>query len=404
MAYTIVKSDGSVLTTIQDGTIDTESTSLALPGRNYSGYGQSLDTNFVHLVENFADDNQPANPLVGQLWYNTNTNELAVNDGTEWLVLTTTSSSGVTTFGELSVTGNVYANNFIAVNDFIGNRIHVQYADVDVVANVANATINMLNIGDSITVHNITTSASTDNGNLTGVWHIYGGSGGASADAMVFETGGIKFANSQQGIKCDKYMWGNGVVVDFGNYSNANVANYLPTFTGTVGTVTVGYAAKFLGGELSTGSESNVGNIVGTWNLVGNSRMQATYADLAERFEADTMLEPGTVVEIGGEKEITAVKNELSDSVFGVVSDTAAYLMNAAAGNDKTHPAIAVSGRVQVKVKGQVKKGDRLVSAGSGTARSAKPGEATAFNTIGRALVEKDTDGLGTVEAIVIIR
>ena len=78
--------------------------------------------------------------------------------------------------------------------------------------------------------------------------------------------------------------------------------------------------------------------------------------------------------------------------------------MNAMAGDDNTHPAIAVSGRVPVKVVGIVKKGQRLVSAGQGYARAAKEGEATAFNTIGRALVDKTDDGVGTVEAIVIIK
>ena len=72
MAYTIVKSDGTVLTTIAEGTINTTSTSQGLPGRNYAGYGQALDTNFVHQIENFAASTPPANPLRGQLWYNTN--------------------------------------------------------------------------------------------------------------------------------------------------------------------------------------------------------------------------------------------------------------------------------------------------------------------------------------------
>ena len=54
MAYTIVKSDGNILTTISDGTINTTSTSLGLPGRNYAGYGEALDTNFVHVLENFG--------------------------------------------------------------------------------------------------------------------------------------------------------------------------------------------------------------------------------------------------------------------------------------------------------------------------------------------------------------
>lgn len=59
MAYTIIRSDGTTLTTIQDGTINTTSTSLALPGRNYAGYGQSLDTNQVRILESWANTSPP---------------------------------------------------------------------------------------------------------------------------------------------------------------------------------------------------------------------------------------------------------------------------------------------------------------------------------------------------------
>jgi hypothetical protein len=137
--------------------------------------------------------------------------------------------------------------------------------------------------------------------------------------------------------------------------------------------------------------------------LTSGSRLNATYADLAERFEADAYYDAGTVVEMGGDKEITAVQYELSEDVFGVVSETAGYLMNAMAGDDSTHPPIAVGGRVKVKVDGVVKKGQRLVSAGNGIARAAKSGEATAFNIIGRALENKTTTGAGVVEAFVKI-
>jgi hypothetical protein len=127
----------------------------------------------------------------------------------------------------------------------------------------------------------------------------------------------------------------------------------------------------------------------------------ARYADLAERFEADAVYTPGTVVELGGIKEITRAVQELSDSVFGVISTRAAYLMNAGAGPDATHPAVAVNGRVPVRVIGQVNKGDRLVSAGNGLARAANRTEITAFNVIGRALENKNTQDEGTIEAIV---
>jgi len=127
----------------------------------------------------------------------------------------------------------------------------------------------------------------------------------------------------------------------------------------------------------------------------------AQYADLAERFEADDVYEAGTVVELGGVNEITEAVEELTDDVFGVISTNAAYLMNAGAGENKTHPPIAMNGRVPVKVIGKIKKGDRLVSAGNGYARAALAHEITAFNVIGRSLNNKTTEGKGTVEAIV---
>jgi len=128
---------------------------------------------------------------------------------------------------------------------------------------------------------------------------------------------------------------------------------------------------------------------------------EAQYADLAERFEADEVYESGTVVELGGINEVTQVTDELTDNVFGVISTNAAYLMNARAGSNETHPPVAMNGRVPVKVTGKVKKGDRLVSAGNGYARAALAEEVTAFNVIGRSLENKTTKGKGTVEAIV---
>ncbi len=147
----------------------------------------------------------------------------------------------------------------------------------------------------------------------------------------------------------------------------------------------------------------NLGSTTAWFNNIYGRSYQAAYADLAERFESDQPYEQGTVVELGGEKEITAVVDELSESVFGVISTGAAYLMNARAGSDETHPAVAVNGRVPVNVIGRVRKGDRLVSAGNGYARSAKRQELTAFNVIGRSLEHKNTDGAGIVQAIVKI-
>lgn len=405
MAYTIVKSDGTVLTSIADGTINTTSTSVGLPGRNYAGYGQTLDTNFVHQIESYAASTPPANPLRGQLWYNTNTSTLNVcpADGasaSSWLALTSTSSGGTTTFGAVTVTGTVQANNLTATN--YCNAANGVFTNISVSANANVATANVTTgIVGSLTTTTITTGSSSTAGSLTGAWTINGGPGGLNSNAVVFNTGGIYINNTGNlyGIKTDRYMYANGDPISFaGTYNDSNVALYLPIYNGNV------LATKIQTPILTTGSNVTGGTMTGTWTLSTGSQLQATYADLAERFEADAEYDPGTVVELGGEKEITEVALDLSDTVFGVVSNTAAYLMNSGAGTSKTHPAIAVSGRVQVKVSGRVKKGDRLVSAGKGKARAAQMGEASAFNTIGRSLVNKDDEGTGTVEAIVTIK
>jgi hypothetical protein len=145
----------------------------------------------------------------------------------------------------------------------------------------------------------------------------------------------------------------------------------------------------------------NLGS-TGMWfNTFYGVSVQAQYADLAERFETDKPYVAGTVVAIGGVKEITSENQELSEDVFGVISTRAAYLMNGAAGSDDTHPPVAVNGRVPVRVIGPVKKGDRLVSAGNGLARAGAKNELSPFNVIGRSLENKTDDGEGIIEAIV---
>jgi len=407
MAYTIVKSDGTVLTTIADGTINTTSTSLGLPGRNYAGYGQTLDTDLVHLLENFADVTPPSYPLRGQLWYNTNDSTLYVcpSDGEAnalaWLSLTSTSSGGATTFGAVTVSGNLQSNNISTTNQITSNAVVSSYLTVSATANIADANITTANIG-TLNTTIITTGSSSTNGNLTGVWTANGsGTAGGFAGTSLYVTGGnLVIANtSSRGLVADFYYYSNGQPISFaGTYSNSNVAAYLPSYGGAILTSTTQATV------ITTGANTTAGTMTGNWTLSAGSRLQATYADLAERFASDTVYDPGTVVQLGGKHEITAVQYELSEDVFGVISNTAAYLMNAGAGDDQTHPPVAMSGRVAVKVIGEVSKGQRLVSAGNGIARAAKAGEATAFNTIGRALEDKKTEGEGFVEAIVTIK
>ena len=167
-------------------------------------------------------------------------------------------------------------------------------------------------------------------------------------------------------------------------------------------------ADKFtMGTTTATAGDKSGGITVAVGTLVSNLEGTATaaeYSDVAERFASDTAYEAGTVVALGGAAEITQVNEEGSDEVFGVISsmDQAAFKMNGAAGNDDTHPYIAMTGRVNVKVIGSVNKGDRLISASvPGYAKAATKAECTAFNVIGRALTGKTEAGQGSVLAAV---
>jgi len=405
MAYTIVKSNGQVLTTIADGTINTSATPLALPGRNYAGYGSYLDTNFVHALENFASTTPPSNPLQGQLWYNTNANTLCVcpADGTSnissWITLAQSGSGGTTTFGTVTVTGTLTAGNIATGGTLsVGGNSTFTNISISGNANIAVGNITAANIG-TLTTQLITTGAVATAGTLTGDWTVN------NSIQIYIASGNAPAKMNTNGVYANAYFYANGSPFNpSGTYNNSNVSEYLSNasvsggrFAGTI------FPSSVTTTTLTTGANTTAGQITGNWALTTGSRLNATYADLAERFEADAYYDAGTVVELGGEKEITSVRYELSEDIFGVISDTAAYLMNSAAGDNTTHPPVAMTGRVQVKVTGIVKKGDRLVSAGNGIARAAQVGEATAFNVIGRALENKTTNSIGTVLAIVTV-
>jgi hypothetical protein len=149
-----------------------------------------------------------------------------------------------------------------------------------------------------------------------------------------------------------------------------------------------------------TGSSNNTvplrinGNINAT-TFTGTAS-KANYADLAERYQADAQYEPGTVVEFGGEFEVTIAEDE-TRRVAGVVSTNPAYEMNTSLTGDNV-VALALTGRVPCKVRGVIKKGDMLVSGGGGYAR---PTTDPKLGTIlGKALQDWD-GGEGVIEVVV---
>jgi len=154
----------------------------------------------------------------------------------------------------------------------------------------------------------------------------------------------------------------------------------------------------------TTEDGTSTGNIaISSYATLHATATSAQYSDLAERYESDQPMESGDVVKIGGDKEITKTTSQADAQVFGVISTQPAYRMNADAGEDSTHPYVALSGRVPCKVKGPVNKGDRLVS-------SDEPGIAQAINTltdtsiyaiVGRSLESNTQEQIKYIEIVV---
>jgi hypothetical protein len=118
--------------------------------------------------------------------------------------------------------------------------------------------------------------------------------------------------------------------------------------------------------DITTGGSATTGTITGNWSLTG--KFQATYADLAEYYASDADYLAGTVLEFGGNNEVTIASNETT-RLAGVVTTEPAYVLNSNISAE--HPAcIALVGRVPVRVTGYVHKGDMLVSAGNGVAKA----------------------------------
>lgn len=458
MAYTINLTDGTIFATIADGTINTSS-SMTLVGKNYAGYGEFLDENFIHLLENGANTTAPGSPLTGQLWWDKSTNTMKVYNGTQFKVISASTASA--TQPSSNVAGDLWfdttnqqlkvynGTSFILVgpasssgqgstgavaltvvdNTSVDHFVVALYSFNTIVAIVSkDATFTpqvaiggFTTIGPGIQLSSTVSSAlfrgtatdsqllggspagdflsSVSNDTTSGTLGVQNDSGltvGVDNDAKISVTTATSAVNIQNQTQ-DANI---NIIVNDGGTNATVMAVNGATSTVSFPNVAIGIAGIT---NLNGNGVGNIGNSSTYFNTVFATATTALYADVAERFAADEAMLPGTVVELGGSAEITISKNALSENVFGVISTRAAYLMNAGAGSDETHPPIAMTGRVPVRVTGAVKKGDRLVSAGDGLARAASAGEATPFNVIGRALESRSETAEGTIEAIVTI-
>ena len=409
-------------------------------------------TQWKNLGAATASATSPTGGVAGDMWFDSTNSQLKVYDGSSWVLVGPAFTSGTGTSGAIvdTITDDGAVDHVVVklyVEDTIVGMISKDatftpdssisgFATVKPGIQLSTSVSNALFQGeaaDAALLDGIDSTgflSATTNDTTSGTLGILNDSGlnvGADNDFRVSVSGAdvtLRNATSDGDILVkvnDGGVTTTALTVD-GATSRLIVAGDPTTNLGVATKQYVDSAISPLGSALlRDGSNTVTGVILPDANNTRNfgasgtrfatiyatefngTATSAEYADLAERFEADAEYEAGTVVELGGVAEVTQAVAELSEDVFGVISDRAAYLMNSAAGSDATHPPIAMNGRVPVKVVGTVNKGDRLVSAGNGFARAAQDGEATARNIIGRALQAKTTEAAGTVEAVVKI-
>ena len=146
----------------------------------------------------------------------------------------------------------------------------------------------------------------------------------------------------------------------------------------------------------------DIGSNAFQWRTIYGHTVEATYADLAERYEADAEYEPGTVVVFDGDKEITTTDVEADYKVAGVISTDPGLKMNSNAGEDKTHPYVALKGRVPCKIIGPVKKGDLIVTSKTPGYGVSVGGADMGRSVFAKSLVNNDDSGEKVIEVAII--
>jgi hypothetical protein len=493
MPYTINRTNGAKITVVQDGTINNSSLDIVLIGKNYSGYGEAFNENFVKLIENFSNTTRPKKPLSGQLWfdstskkikvyngsifksigvieterpqsgsnigdlyYNPTEKKLYVYDGaTPWTLVgpQTISASGISAISITDTNANSHsviqalvdttqASIFSATipkflvpvsNSFVHNNYPAIYPGINLPGSSSEGVSSYIDANDQRQNYLLWGTAASSlgfvEGNTSGTAKFVPASNyvkraelttGTNFPLIVLDDDGvtvgvqrvlkIHVTNSTIGnisnIRDTRIQFNvNTLAGTYTNVINIDGNNGLAVLPSSINDVNLGASGNRFNTlytkNISAGTTASSGTITGQWSLGNGSTLQATYADLAERYAADKEYDPGTVLIIGGDKEVTTTERRGNTAVAGIVSTNPAYTLNADAGDDITHPYIALKGRVPCYVVGPVSKGDLLVtSSKAGYAERAHAND-NPNAVLGRSLENFDgPDGL--VEVMVI--
>ena len=303
--------------------------------------------------------------------------QLDAGSGIQLLRATTMGSGvGINAHADDSATGVLLPDGAKAANVTItGNSVKNDVTNENLVLQ-SNGT-GVIQLNDEVSATGNVTIA----GNLT----VNGSTTTVSTTNTTVEDPLVIYATGQSGSP----TYDAGFVVERG--SSTNVAMIWDESDDTFAAITTAEDGTTAGNVTVAGyANMRVSTLTGTATA-------AQYADLAENYSADAEYAPGTVVGFGGSHEVTMCDTDGCRKIAGVVTSNPAYLMNAEMEADNVC-AVALQGRVPVKVTGKVSKGDMMVSAGNGMARAEE--DPKLGSVIGKALQDHDGEE-GMIEVVV---
>jgi hypothetical protein len=500
MPYTIDRYSGAFdAIIVEDGTVDS-TLDIKLIGKNYAGYGEVQNENFVHLLENFAGGTEPPRRIAGQIWYNSSTKKLLYFDGVRFKVAGGAAAQGEEPSGlipgdfwfdtenDLLYVWNGTEKVLIGPQGIAGAGT-IQMKALEVIADDDTTRYIIVGIVEDIGVFTVSSSASftlsepDKPAELEFFTEIKPGLT-LSSDSGFKYHGVASDSDKLGGIASTNFVQKSGVNAEFTNVASFSNSGFTvgtgtpkleclmngstPTVRGTGSSLVLGvgtkqflkifestnkiipdvtntynigdtdykfaqiYATQFNGtatqantvredgsgdyvsadilptpgtvacrtvtSETIDGTEIVPGSIKGEY-FVGIAT-QAQFADLAEKYLADSDYSVGTVVTIGGSAEVTASSS--GDRALGVVSASPAYMMNSTL---EGGTYIALKGRVPVKTIGPVNKGDRLIAANDGCAERFAISNTISkgfFNVFAIALESNSDSGVKLVEAVIL--
>lgn len=293
-----------------------------------------------------------------------------------------------------TLTATLYVGSGANLTNIAGGNVSGAVATATTAATVTtNAQPNITSVG---TLTSLSVTGNISGANLTG--NHFGSGASLSSITGANVTGTVPTANNSAflgGTAAASYLLVTGTGSSLTAIAGANVTGTVSQATTVMGATQNNITTLGALTTLSTGANTTAGTITGNWSLSAGSRLVATYADLAEYYQADAEYEPGTVLMFGGDSEVTLAE-DATTRVAGVVSTNPAYAMNS--GCPDIAVAIALQGRVPCKVQGIVRKGDMMISAGSGYAVAC--GEPRLGQVIGKALENFDLNA-GVIEIVV---